>query len=71
MTNLAAVKPKPNDKVVELLENFLQRAKDGDLRSVALVGLNQEGSVSAWHHNNELQTLLGAILVVQHRILSE
>lgn len=71
MTKVSQLKPKPNDKVVKLLEGFLERAKAGELRSIALVGLNPEGSVSAWHHDNELQALLGAVLVVQHRILSE
>ena len=71
MTNVSQLKPKPNARVVELLESFLKRAKDGEIRSIALVGLNSEGSTSAWHHDNEMQTLLGAVLVVQHRILSE
>lgn len=59
-----------NDAVVAILENMLERAKSGEVVSIAISGYTaDDGIVSVFHSGNHLFALLGAIDYCKLRVL--
>lgn len=55
--------------VVQLLEEILERAKAGEIRSIAIAGVTlARGSTTAWHHENDCFTLAGVVGSLNYRI---
>jgi len=65
-------KPEQNEDVVKMLEEWLERAKSGELVAIAIAGVKRSGVVSTewrgtaggWYH-----PLASAASILQHRIL--
>lgn len=74
MTNVKSidgrtVQGQPVERVVELLENALKRAKSGELRSVAIAGICANfDATTAYEHEDHIFSLLGAVTYLQGRI---
>jgi hypothetical protein len=62
----------PGEDVIEKLELALERARKGELSSVAIVGVTREGLTwSAWSAIPSLSTLVGAVVRLQHDLLRD
>lgn len=76
MSNVKALRPEdmtPPDQAVpetvRLLENFLEMAKTGEIRSIGLVGVKANNHLStAWHSEGQYYTLVGGMGWFQHRM---
>lgn len=67
----AFVPGAPDERVVDLLEGYLKEAKAGNLRSVAVVGVTTDGTVTtAWRHNSDLFTMVGGVAWLQQRLVN-
>lgn len=62
---------EPNETVVAMLEDFLAKAKAGDIRSVAIaaVGL-QHNSMTAYHTENQTWSLIGSTQYLVGRMVN-
>lgn len=59
-------------ETIALLERTLERAKSGELRSVAIAGITQNGyATTEWHSEGELFALCGAVTWLSSRIIPE
>lgn len=66
-TNTAPV----NKDVVASLERLLEEAKRGEIQSLAYAAVKPCGdSVTGWNNRAHYHQLLGALLVVQNRMLA-
>jgi len=66
-------KPAVNDDLVHVLEEWVERAKDGTIQAVGLVGVKPDGTISTeWTGlgGGWLHQLNSAITILQHRILT-
>lgn len=76
MSNVREVEfapPKQNEEVVEMLEEWLQRARDGKVQVVGLAGVKPDGTIATeWRglSNGGLHELNSAISIMQYRILA-
>lgn len=73
-TRRALSPPEVNPDAVEKLETMLARAKAGELRAVAIAGLTTEGYTGCYAEDDrqlDRPALLGAIMSLQHRYLTE
>jgi hypothetical protein len=72
---LERLKPKPNPKVVKALEDLLQQAYKGEIRSIAVAYIQPDatyhGSWSFWSEQRDHLSLVGALQVCQHLILNQ
>jgi hypothetical protein len=72
--NLSVVEFKPKIKVnqsaVELLEEFLERVKSGEIETVAIAALSDGSSVTQWSECDHVQALLGAITILEARLIN-
>lgn len=74
MTNIASLNglAPPDQSVPEtirLLEEMLEKARSGEIRSVAVVTVKANGNVtSCWHSEDQFHTLLGALSWISHRM---
>lgn len=60
---------QPVESVVAILEKALERAKSGELRSIALAGtLGNNDATTAYDYENGIFALLGALTYLQGRI---
>lgn len=67
-TNVAPI----NKDVVASLERLLEEAKRGEIQSFAFAAVRPCGdSVTGWNNRAHYHHLLGALLVVQNRLLNE
>jgi hypothetical protein len=57
-------------ETVELLERALEKAKSGELRSVAIAGIKQNSNaLTQWHSEGELFALCGAVSWLSSRMV--
>ncbi|MDB5937586.1 MAG: hypothetical protein JWQ01_4930 [Massilia sp.] len=76
MSNVREVefaKPPVNSDVVAMLEQWLERAKDGRLQSVGVAGVKSDGTVSTeWRGlaGGWLHQMNSAVLILQYRIMT-
>jgi hypothetical protein len=65
--------PEPNADVIRLLERFLEEAKRGEIKAVALAMVRPNRDVTTgWTTSDQLLTLLlGAVSGLQARMASE
>ena len=65
-------KPEADPDITRAIGQFEERAADGSLVSVAIVGVNRDGSVSsAYVVGPQLFALMGAVHHLQRRVSSE
>lgn len=58
-------------ETIKVLEDMLAKARSGEIRSVAVVGVKaNENVISAWHSESQYYTLLGAASWLAHRMNS-
>ena len=73
--NLSVIEFKPKTKVnqsaVELLEDFLERAKSGEIDCISIAALTDGSSVTQWSECDHIQALLGAITILEARLIRE
>lgn len=63
-------KGQPVDEVVKELEELIAKARAGEVRSVAYVTINRDGTSSAVHAGtSQWLHLVGALRRLEHRIL--
>lgn len=69
--NVLEFKPrvKINQSAVELLEDFLERVKSGEIDTVAIAALTDGSSVTQWSECDHVQALLGAIAILEARLI--
>lgn len=72
MSNLIELKTRPaviSDTVIARLEEVLADARAGKIVSVAIAGVEADGTiVSAWSETDDFGRLLGAVSRLEHRI---
>lgn len=77
IATLSVVEFKPREKIVNescvsTLEEWLERAKAGDVITVAIAGLtNENSSTTQWSEIDAVSALLGAITILEARIVRE
>ena len=55
--------------IVERLEHFLQRAKAGELKGMALAYVTTDDAIgTSWSRSEAAGTLMGAVALLQHRL---
>ena len=62
----------PNEDVVQMLEEWLTRAKDGTMQAIGIVGAKSNGEISTeWRGLGKgyLHQINSAAAILQHRIL--
>ena len=52
-------RPEPKQAVIDVLENYLERAKKGELRSVAVAGLLHDNTPIVAHADGSFAELVG------------
>ena len=63
------IQGQPVERVVQLLEHALNRAKSGELRSIAIAGVCANfDATTAYEHEDHIFALLGAVSYLQGRI---
>lgn len=62
---------EPNPALVELLEEYLARAKSGELRSVAIAGHLSGSRTSSGFGGENYANLLGGMEILKARILRQ
>ena len=73
---LAAVKlstrpDQHSEEAASVLAQHLERAKAGEVVSVALVTLNRDGSTSShWSSSDDFQPLIGGVSILAHRMIA-
>lgn len=61
---------KTNAEVIEVLENWLDRAKRGEIVEIALSGIADTGEIHSFNSSsNDAAALLGAVVYTQYRLL--
>lgn len=56
----------------EILEETLQEVRDGDIAQVAIALVRPDGSLDAyWVETDEAAKLLGAVALLQYRLVAE
>ncbi|QIG69482.1 hypothetical protein EVB79_112 [Rhizobium phage RHph_N3_13] len=61
-----------NESCVELLESWLERAKSGEVQTVAIAGLtDSSSSTTQWSEIDHVQALLGALKILEARIVRQ
>ncbi len=64
-----SVPGQPVPEVVDLLEDMLEEARSGSLRSVAMVGVKESNEVLTYYHSEDnFFTLLGGVACLQSRL---
>lgn len=62
----------PVQKTIEMLEHLLERAKRGDVRSLAVVYTDGgKKVVTDWHNNGQYMTLVGGVSWLINRMHQE
>lgn len=73
MSNIVELKTrsnKANQSCVETLESWLDMAKKGEINQVAISGLSPDhSSYTQYSDIEEVQTMLGAIEILKHKLL--
>jgi hypothetical protein len=73
MSNIVELKTRPviiNEKTIELLEQWLEMAKEGFIQNVALAGVTDDfASLTQWSESDNVQTLLGAINILNYKLM--
>jgi len=75
MSNIREVqfaKPQTDDGVIRTLEEWLKRAKDGEIQAVGIAGVKPDGCISTeWSglSSGWLHQLNSALSILQHRVL--
>ena len=65
----SAIPGQPVPEVVEMLEDMLEEARSGSLRSVAMVGVRESNEVLTYYHSEDnFFTLLGGVACLQSRL---
>jgi hypothetical protein len=63
---------KINAETVEILREYLSLAEAGELQAVAVAGVRPDGSSQTQSSSTDhFQTLIGAVAVLQHRMIEE
>lgn len=58
------------ESVVELLETALKEARAGDIQAIALAVVRPSSALNtAWSDNSSVAPMLGATLLLQHRLM--
>lgn len=72
MTEVRVLDSAPiSDATVPLLEDMLERAKAGQLSSVAVAVVYRDGSTGdAWSNPPSVATLIGAVTIMQTRLVA-
>lgn len=61
---------EPVPETIQVLERMLERAKAGEVRSVAMVATRgNRDVVTDWSNNNEFFALMGGVDWLKHRML--
>lgn len=73
MADIRVVQTRPvevNRDIVEVLEKALERAKVGELKALAVVTVNQDGTTSrSWSTNDCSSTLVGGLQITTQRLI--
>lgn len=69
MADLAEILPKPDPDVVYMLERLLERAKTGEIQSVAYAAVFSDGMTGNSFHGYQNLTLVGELSVLQREII--
>lgn len=75
MTNLVPLQTrgnKINAESVQILKDYLSLAESGEIQAVAIASVRQDGSSQTQSSSTDhFQTLIGAVAVLQHRMIDE
>ena len=64
--------PEPDGEIMSVLARFEERARDGQLVSIAIAGVNRDGAAStAYVKGPELFALMGVVQHLMRRVSSE
>lgn len=56
-------------ETIKIIESMLDKARSGEIRSIAIVGVKANQSVvSCWHSEEQFHTLLGAASWLSYRM---
>lgn len=69
VSSLKPVLAQPDAEVISLLERALDLARDGHLRSVALVGLTADQSVYTAYSVQDIPLMIGQIEMVKIQLM--
>lgn len=73
--NVLEFKSRPkivNESCVETLQDWLEKAKAGEVVTVAIAGITGDGaSLTQWSEIDHVQALLGAITILEAKVVRE
>lgn len=70
VVSLVERRNQPAEDVVGLLESWLERARGGELVSVAVAGVDREGASMHAYTTGWKVSLIGALTLLQHRVVT-
>ena len=70
MGNLYEIKPNPNEKVINILEDYLKMAKSGELQGICIAAsLTDACTCSAFILEGNVMAMIGELVVLQRDVL--
>lgn len=74
MSNIVELKTRTqssSEEAISLLEYYLELAKEGEIISVAIAGVGNDGaSWTNWSQVEHTQTMIGAIEILKHKLIT-
>lgn len=72
VVKLVTSRVESNKQTIDLLRDWLARAERGEVVSVALVGVAQDGrTISAWTAAENSSSLVGGLEILKYRVMTE
>ena len=60
------------ESVIETLEEALKQARAGDVQAITIAVVRPNGSLNtSWSNNSNVSPMLGATLLLQHRLMRQ
>lgn len=61
-----------NQEVIEVLEHWLEMAKNGEILSVAIAAIREDlASHTQWSSCDNMQLLIGAAAILEYKLIKE
>lgn len=70
MTDIAEIKPEPNEIIIEMLKDALEAAESGNIQSLVMIGANNDASTfNVFCANWSTMAVLGELRVTERDLI--
>lgn len=63
--------PEPNEAALSLIVELIPMAQSGHIHSIAIAFTSADGTATAYSHDGDLPTLIGAVQILNHELLCQ